>query len=763
MAAVPPSRARARLADAERGLGGPRAAAAGVRGEAPSDDDVPVSGKDGGSSQSRARARLADAERGLGGPRAAAAGVRGEAPSDDDVPVSGKDGGSSQSRARARLADAERGLGGPRAAAAGVRGEAPSDDDVPVSGKDGGSSQSRARARLADAERGLGGPRAAAAGVRGEAPSENDDAALGKAYDARLMRRLLGFMRPHRVAIGWTLVAIVGLSVLQLAPPYLAKVAIDAHIITGELDGLDTLALLFLGVMVLSYVLEYAQTYILQMTGQRIIFDLRMRIQEHLQRLDVAFFDRNPVGRLMTRVTTDVDALNDLFASGVVSAFRDIFMLGGIAIVLVVMDWRLAIVALSVLPLIALVTQWFRRNARHSYRQVRGWIARINAFLQENITGMATVQLFRREARHFDRFDAINQGHRDANIASIFYYAVFYPAIEVLGALAIAAIVWFGGGWTLQGSLELGSLVAFVLYSQRFFRPISDLSEKFNLLQAAMASSERIFALLDTPVSIESPATPTSLVSGPGHIRFEHVWFAYRDDKYVLEDVTFDVAPGQRVGVVGATGAGKTTLINLLMRFYDVSRGRITIDGVDIREVPLEALRSRFGLVLQDVYLFSGTVVDNIRLGNEAISDTDVRRAADAVHADRFIASLPDGFDSAVAERGATFSVGQRQLLSFARALAHQPSVLVLDEATSSIDTDTEQLIQDALHVLMSGRTTIAIAHRLSTVQDMDAILVLHKGRLRETGSHQELLAQRGLYHTLYQLQYRDQETAFAR
>ena len=627
-----------------------------------------------------------------------------------------------------------------------------------------GPRPSRARARLADAERGFGGPRAATAGVRGEAPSDDADDALGKAYDARLMRRLLGFMRPHRVAIGWTLVAIVGLSVLQLAPPYLAKVAIDAHIITGELDGLDTLAFLFLGVLVLSYVLEYAQTYILQMTGQRIIFDLRMRIQEHLQRLDVAFFDRNPVGRLMTRVTTDVDALNDLFASGVVSAFRDIFMLGGIAIVLVVMDWRLAIVALSVLPLIALVTQWFRRNARHSYRQVRGWIARINAFLQENITGMATVQLFRREARHFDRFDAINQGHRDANIASIIYYAVFYPAIEVLGALAIAAIVWFGGGWTLQGSLELGSLVAFVLYSQRFFRPISDLSEKFNLLQAAMASSERIFALLDTPVSIESPTTPAStLVNGPGHIRFEHVWFAYRDNEYVLEDVTFDVAPGQRVGVVGATGAGKTTLINLLMRFYDVSRGRITIDGVDIRDLPLEALRSRFGLVLQDVYLFSGTVADNIRLGHAAISDADVRRAADAVHADRFIASLPNGFDSAVAERGATFSVGQRQLLSFARALAHQPSVLVLDEATSSIDTDTEQLIQDALHVLMSGRTTIAIAHRLSTVQDMDAILVLHKGRLRETGSHQELLAQRGLYHTLYQLQYRDQEAAFAR
>ena len=596
----------------------------------------------------------------------------------------------------------------------------------------------------------------------------HDDEVLGKAYDARLMRRLLGFMRPHRVAIGWTVVAIIGLSVLQLAPPYLTKVAIDAHITTGELDGLDTLAFLFLGVLVLSYVLEYVQTYTLQVTGQRIIFDLRMRIQEHLQRLDVAFYDRNPVGRLMTRVTTDVDALNDLFASGVVSAFRDIFMLGGIAIVLVVMDWRLAIVALSVLPLIALVTQWFRRNARHSYRQVRGWIARINAFLQENITGMATVQLFRREALHFDRFDAINQGHRDANIASIFYYAVFYPAIEVLGALAIAAIVWFGGGWTLQGTLELGSLVAFVLYSQRFFRPISDLSEKFNLLQAAMASSERIFALLDTPVSSENPTSRTpsdchhGLPAGPGHIRFEHVWFAYRDDEYVLEDVTFDVAPGQRVGVVGATGAGKTTLINLLMRFYDVNRGRITIDGVDIRERSLTALRSRFGLVLQDGYLFSGTVADNIRLGSDAISDAAVRRAAAAVHADRFIASLPDGFDSPVAERGATFSVGQRQLLSFARALAHQPSVLVLDEATSSIDTDTEQLIQDALRVLMSGRTTIAIAHRLSTVQDMDAILVFHKGRLRETGSHQELLAQRGLYFTLYQLQYRDQEAALA-
>lgn len=589
--------------------------------------------------------------------------------------------------------------------------------------------------------------------------STDDGDVLGKAYDARLMRRLLQFMAPHRASITRAFAAIVGLSILQLAPPYLTKIAIDTHIATGELEGLNTLAILFAVVLVLSYVLEYVQTYTLQITGQRIIFDLRMRINEHLQRLDLSFYDRNPVGRLMTRVTTDVDTLNELFASGVVSVFRDIFMLVGIAVVLFVMDWRLAIVALSVLPLIALVTQWFRTHARHSYREVRGLVAQINAFLQENITGMSTVQLFRREARQFEQFDGINTAHRDATVASIFYYAVFYPAIEVLGSLAVAAILWFGGGWTLQGTLELGSLVAFVLYSQRFFRPISDLSEKFNILQSAMASSERIFALLDTPVVVASPAA-TALVpsNGPGHIRFEHVWFAYRDDHYVLEDVTFDVAPGQRVGVVGATGAGKTTLINLLMRFYDVSRGRITIDDVDIREMPLQALRSRFGLVLQDVYLFSGTIADNIRLGNDQISDDDVGRAAASVHADRFIDALPDGFQSAVAERGATLSAGERQLLSFARALAYKPDVLVLDEATSSVDTDTEQLIQDALHVLMAGRTTIAVAHRLSTVQDMDTILLFHKGRLREHGSHQELLAQRGLYHTLYQLQYQEQE-----
>jgi ATP-binding cassette subfamily B multidrug efflux pump len=603
--------------------------------------------------------------------------------------------------------------------------------------------------------------------------SIHEEEILGKAYDARLMRRLLGYLWPYRGQATLALASIVSASVLQLAQPYLMKVAIDRHIAVGDLRGLDTIAAIFLAVILASFALEYLQTWVLQMTGQRIMFDIRMQIYTHLQRLDLQFYDRNPVGRLMTRVTTDVDVLNDLFTAGVVSIFGDVFTLAGIMIVLIMMDWRLALIAFSVLPLIVLVTQWFRRHVRDSYRTVRLWIARINAFLQEHITGMPTVQLFRRERRSFARFDEINRTHRDANVDSIFYYAVFYPAIEIIGALAAALLIWIGGGWTLQGTLTLGSLVAFLLYSQRFFRPISDMSEKFNVLQAAMASSERIFSLLDTDVKIGSPVDRSSGRPGdqtssdrttalPGHrttgLVFDNVSFAYNADDHVLKNVSFEVKPGERVGIVGATGAGKSTIINLLLRFYDVSQGRILVDGVDVREMRLDDLRRMFGLVLQDVHLFSGTIADNIRLGNAAITDEGVRKAAETVHAAAFINRLPKGYDSPVAERGATLSVGQKQLLSFARALAFDPAILVLDEATSSVDTETEMLIRDALHVLMAGRTTIAIAHRLSTIQDMDKILVMHKGELREHGSHQELLAKRGLYFTLYQLQYKEQE-----
>jgi ATP-binding cassette, subfamily B, multidrug efflux pump len=621
--------------------------------------------------------------------------------------------------------------------------------------------------------------------------SFHEEEILGKAYDATLMRRLLQYLRPYKPQVALALAAIISASVLQLAQPYLMKLAIDRYIANRDLGGIDRIALMYFVILIGSFVLEYVQTWLLQMTGQRIMYDMRLQIYQHLQRIDLQFYDRNPVGRLMTRVTTDVDVINDMFTSGVVSIFGDVFTLAGIMIVLVTMDWRLALVTFAVLPLIVLVTQWFRRNVRESYRTVRAWVARINAFLQEHITGMSTVQLFRREGRTFERFDDINRRHRNANIDSILYYAVFYPAIEIIGALAAALIIWFGGRWTLQGTLTLGSLVAFLLYSSRFFRPISDMSEKFNVLQAAMASSERIFKLLDAPVRIASGSVvrdpgsdriATSIGSriadhGPrqvsaAHIVFDHVWFAYdapdpgsripdpgtKEPTFVLRDVSFEVRPGERVGVVGATGAGKSTLINLLLRFYDVTGGRILVDGVDVRDMELKELRRLFGLVLQDVHLFSGTIAANIRLGDESITDAAVKRAAEAVHANRFIDRLPGGYNSPVAERGATLSVGQKQLLSFARALAFNPRVLVLDEATSSIDTETELLIRDALEVLMAGRTTMAIAHRLSTIQDMDKILVLHKGQLREVGTHQQLLAERGIYYKLYQLQYRDQE-----
>jgi ATP-binding cassette, subfamily B, multidrug efflux pump len=603
------------------------------------------------------------------------------------------------------------------------------------------------------------------------APAVDDDPVLARTYDWALFKRLLGYLRNHRRAVAAAFALIVAMAGLDLVGPWLTKVAIDRYIARGDAAGLTRVAGLYFLALAAAWVVRYGQTYIMQMTGQRIMQDMRREIFGHLQRLHVAYFDRNPVGRLMTRVTTDVDAVNELFTSGVVTVFGDLFTLFGIMGVMLALDWRLALLTFAVIPLFFLVTNWFRRGARQSFRDTRRWIARINAFLQENLSGMSLVQLFRREERNRAAFAAINRKHYDANMSAIFYYAVFYPAIEFLAVLAVCLILLYGGGQVLAGGVTLGVLVAFIQYSERFWRPISDLSEKFNVLQAAMASSERIFGLLDTPARVTNPGDVVAPEARRGRVAFEHVWFSYGappsaetdaaadrpDDGWVLRDIDFAVEPGQSVALVGATGAGKTSIISLLMRFYDVQRGRITLEGVDIREQDLSDLRSSLALVLQDVHLFSGTIASNIRLGSP-IPDERVRAAAEAVHAHRFIEALPRGYDTEVRERGATLSVGQKQLLSFARALAHDPRVLILDEATSSVDTETEQLIQDALRVLFKDRTAIVIAHRLSTVQHVDQILVMHKGRIRERGTHQELLARRGMYWTLYQLQYKDQE-----
>jgi len=580
---------------------------------------------------------------------------------------------------------------------------------------------------------------------------------VAKSYDRTLLRRLLTYLRPYKTAVAVSFLLIVVMAALDLVGPYLTKIAIDRYITRGDAPGLARVAALYMLTLLAAFAVRYGQVYILQMTGQKVMLDMRRQIFGHLQRLHVGFFDRHPVGRLMTRVTTDVDAVNELFTSGVVTVFGDLFTLLGIMGVMLAMNLKLALVTFSVIPFFFVITNWFRRGSRQSFREVRKWIARINAFLQENLTGMSVVQLFRREERNREAFAAVNRAHADANVSQIFYYAVFYPAIDLLAAVAVALILLYGGGRVLGGTLTLGALVAFVQYSERFWRPISDLSEKFNILQAAMASSERIFTLLDTPAEVTATESPVRLLQVRGRVAFERVSFAYHPPQWVLRDVDFVVEPGRSVAIVGATGAGKTTIISLLARFYDVPEGRVTLDGVDVRELDPAQLRSSLALVLQDVHLFSGTIASNIRLGSP-IPDEKVREAARAVHAHRFIEALPRGYDTEVKERGATLSVGQKQLLSFARALAHDPRVLILDEATSSVDTETESLIQEALRVLLRGRTAIVIAHRLSTIQNVDEILVMHKGHIRERGTHQQLLAQRGIYWRLYQLQYKDQE-----
>lgn len=608
-----------------------------------------------------------------------------------------------------------------------------------------------------------------------------EEEVLGKAYDARLMRRLIGYLRPHRLIVFIAVLIILLQSIVELAGPALTVIAVDLfikqepapslslvsstaqHLIDrlgielSRTEGLNLAGGLYLAMLILGFVFYYWQTVLVQTLGQRVMYDLREQIFGHLQRVDIAFYDRNPVGRLMTRLTNDVDALNELFTAGVVAAFQDVFALIGIVVLMFVLNWKLALVAFAVIPMLIGVTVWFKIRARQSYRKVRTRMARINAFLQEHLSGMATVQLFTRERQAMSQFDRINADHRQANIESIFYYGVFFPAVELISSIGIALIIWYGGGQVIQQELTIGALIGFIQLSQRFFRPISDLSEKYNILQSAMASSERIFTLLDTPVNVTSPPNGYQPAHVRGHIEFRHVWFAYQDEEWVLRDVSFEVRPGQRLAIVGHTGAGKTTITNLLLRFYDIQQGEILLDGMDIRRWDLPTLRRAFAIVLQDAFLFTGTIESNIRLGHELPRER-VEHAARNVHAHEFISQLNGGYQAEVKERGATLSTGQKQLIAFARALAFDPTVLILDEATANIDTQTELLIRDALDRLLEGRTSIIIAHRLSTIQHADQILVLHKGRVREIGTHEELLRRRGIYYRLYQLQYKDQE-----
>jgi ATP-binding cassette subfamily B protein len=668
-------------------------------------------------------------------------------------------------------------------------------------------------------------------------PMAQEEEVLGKAYDSRLMARLLKYLRPYRWQVAIALSSIVLKSFADVLGPYLTKVAIDRYLAPAKgtasgapsgsssgiwswlsprpITGIAQVAAIYVGLLVFSFLLEFLQTYYMQWTGQKVMFDLRRQIFRHLQRLHVAFFDKNPVGRLVTRVTTDVDALNEMFTSGVVSIFEDLFVLFGILGVMLCMNWKLALITFAVLPFIVVATKIFRDRVRDSYRRIRVAIARINSYLQEHISGMVVLQLFNRERKAYTRFSEINRSHMDAFKDAIMAYSVYYPVVEILSAIAIACVIWFGGGDVMRTTpvtsvavsfnwktliafrlvptvASLGVLVAFIQYALRFFRPIMDFSEKYNILQSAMAASERIFKLLDTPVQVVSPAV-TKRPEGPGRIEFDQVWFAYREvpeevstdrvekearvgtgtpararpegsaaltPDWVLRDVTFAIEPGETVAIVGHTGAGKTTLISLLLRFYDVQKGAVRIDGVDVKEMDLADLRSRFGVVLQDPFLFSGTIGGNIRLGTKRIQDADVEQAAEDVNLADFIRALPKGFDEEVRERGSTLSTGQKQLISFARALAHEPKILILDEATSSVDTETEFRVRDALNRMVEGRTSLIIAHRLSTVQRADKIIVMHKGQVREMGTHQQLLAQRGIYFKLYQLQYKDQEIA---
>jgi len=643
-------------------------------------------------------------------------------------------------------------------------------------------------------------------------PKRGDDDVVGKAYDGRLMRRLFRYLSPYKLQVGVSAVSIVLKAASDVLGPYFVKVAVDTyfaptgnpgwlarHLSPNVVHGIDELAALYLASLLLIFGLEFVQTYMMQWTGQKIMFDLRSQIFRHIQRMHVGFFDRNPVGRLVTRVTSDVDALNEMFTSGVLAIFEDVFVLAFIVAIMVKMSWLLALLTLSVIPLILYATHLFRRHVRESYRRQRAATAKINAFTQEYVSGMAVVQLFNREKRAFNDFSAVNDENKQAWTDAIFAYALYYPVVEFLSSIAIALVIWRGGLAVLRSApglaaqvgffhpvVTLGILIAFIQYAQRFFRPIQDLSDKYNILQAAMAAAERVFKLLDTEPEIQTSlvATHVKAGDGSGSIAFRDVWFTYQqltpeqvewvttasddelgrcsDIEWILRGVSFVVAPDATAAIVGHTGAGKTTITALMMRFYDVQRGAVLVDGVDVREQDQNKLRRRFGVVLQDPFLFSGTIAENIRLGSNWITQGEVENAAEEVNVADFVRSLPDGFASPVLERGSTLSTGQKQLISFARALAHRPGILILDEATSSVDTETEFRVRLALERMITGRTSVLIAHRLSTIQRADTILVMHKGKLREQGTHQELLAMHGLYFKLYELQYKDQELVAA-
>lgn len=580
-----------------------------------------------------------------------------------------------------------------------------------------------------------------------------------RGYDGTLMRRLLGFLRPYRRHTALALLLLLLQSGFALVGPRLTERALDAAIPRHDVALLGLLAGLYLGVLFLELVVEYGGALLTTWIGQRVMYDLRMRIFEHLQRLSISFYDRNPVGRLMTRVTSDVETLNELFSSGVVTIFGDVFTLIAIMVMMLTIDLELALVTFSVIPLVWLTAAIFRRRVREAFRDIRLRLARLNAYLQERLSGMRVVQLFGREEASARRFAELNRDHLDAHLRSITIYAVFFPVVEVLTSVAMALLLWYGGLRVLDGTLTVGILAAFIQYTRRFFQPLQDLSEKFNLLQSAMASSERVFALLDEPVSVAEPAVPRRLPAPvTGEVKFENVWFRYSPEgPWVLRDISFTASPGRTIALVGYTGAGKTTIVSLLLRFYDPERGRITVDGVDIRDLATADLRSIIGFVQQDLFLFTGDILHNLAL-DATITPEAAREAAWRVGADRFIERLPSGYGHRLGERGRSLSVGERQLLSFARALAMNPRILVLDEATSSVDAEAEAQIQRAIAELMSGRTSLVVAHRLSTILHADEILVLHHGEIRERGSHRELLAQEGLYRRLYELQLRGQE-----